>query len=153
MRQRRHCKRFFDHKYIIKLFLLKTASLQFTIFACLFMKSAISVSYDLSLILCYLFRIFAGLCLLWPLFDLVLPFQDICWLLPALTSVWSCATYLGYLLASACSDLYFTLWCLFWYLSACSNLYLTLCCLFRIFAGLCLLWPLFGLVLPIQDIC
>ncbi len=28
MRQRRHCKRFFDHKYIIKLFLLKTASLQ-----------------------------------------------------------------------------------------------------------------------------
>jgi hypothetical protein len=28
MRQRRHCKRFFDHKYIINLFLLKTASLQ-----------------------------------------------------------------------------------------------------------------------------
>ncbi len=27
MKQRRHCKRFFDHKYIIKLFLLKTASL------------------------------------------------------------------------------------------------------------------------------
>ncbi len=30
MRQRRHCKPFFDHKYIINLFLLKTASLQET---------------------------------------------------------------------------------------------------------------------------
>jgi hypothetical protein len=30
MRQRRHCKRFFDHKYIINLFLLKTASLHRT---------------------------------------------------------------------------------------------------------------------------
>jgi hypothetical protein len=31
LRQRRHCKHFFDHKYIIKLFLLKTASLHLQI--------------------------------------------------------------------------------------------------------------------------
>ncbi len=63
----------------------------------------------------------------------------------ALTSVWSCATYLEYFLASACSDLCLILcWLFRIFADLCSDLCLLslcmiLCCIFLIFACLCLL--------------
>jgi hypothetical protein len=65
----------------------------------------VAVCSDLSLILCKVFRILAGLCLLWICLIfccLFMIYDDLCLIM---TSLWSCATYLGYLLASACSYL------------------------------------------------